>query len=314
MLPAGGGYISGEEISKSLNISRTAVWKYINKLRADGYIIKSVTNRGYALLSAPDIINAEEIQNTLSTTLIGKKIFYTEKTDSTNNEAKRHSGAPNGSVFISEIQTNGRGRRGRTWQSEKGFGIYMSILQKPDIAPYEVSKITLLSGLAVAKALKKTGLDVGIKWPNDIVIGGKKICGILTELSAEADSVGYVVTGIGINVNNASFPTELIKTATSVFLESGKITPRAAIIRSVLEEIEPLYELFLAGSFELILREYKALCVTLLKDIKVITPAGEYFARALDILPSGALLAEAGSEKKIINSGEVSVRGIGGYV
>ena len=224
------GYVSGEEISRSLNISRTAVWKHIKTLREDGYEISSSTNRGYRL-GQSDVISPEEITAALDTGFIGRSVFCLEETDSTNSECKRHSDYPDGTVFTAEIQTGGRGRRGKEWSSPKGVGAWFSVLLKPDMRPEDVSKITLIAGLAVCRAI---GCGAMIKYPNDIVIGSRKVCGILTELSAEIDAVNYIVCGIGINVNTPSFDGELQERATSLFIETGKRHSRARVIAAVL--------------------------------------------------------------------------------
>lgn len=314
ILKNSGDYCSGERISAELNISRAAVWKYIKKLKEDGYEIKSVTNKGYKIISVPDILSGAEIKHGLQTKKIGQNIFYSYEVDSTNNEAKRNNSAPDGSVFIAEMQNGGKGRRGRQWASAAGSGIWMSILLKPDISLESVSKITLVSGMAVCGALRSAGLDAGIKWPNDVVAGGKKLCGILTELSAETDGINYVVTGIGINVNTDDFSAELKEKATSVFLESGKKGNRAEIAKKVLEEFERLYNEFLSGGLEKLIADYKTVCVTLGRQVRVIRPGGEFDAEAVDITSGGELVVEKDGKKITLNSGEVSVRGIYGYV
>lgn len=314
ILKNSGDFLSGEKISEKLGISRTAVWKYIKKLKEEGYDIVAITNRGYILVSSPDILSSSEIKCGLSTEKIGQNIFYSHEVDSTNNEAKRKSNSPDGSVFIAEIQNGGKGRRGRQWISEAGDGIWMSILLKPDISLEDVSKITLAAGMAVVRALKKLGLDAGIKWPNDVVIGGKKVCGILTELAAEMDGINYIVVGIGINVNFQSFPEELKNKATSIFLSTGKKENRAAIARSVLEEFEVVYNKFLLNRLDNLIEDYKNMCVTLGKHVRVIRLDMEFDADAIDVTTDGELVVEKDNEKIILNSGEVSVRGIYGYI
>ena len=216
MLKSAGGYISGEKISETLGITRSAVWKHVNRLKKNGYIIESVKNRGYRLVSSPDIIVEDDIKKSLNTEFVGQNIFFYDETDTTNERAKANSTEPDGSVFIAEVQTHGKGSRGRGWTSPRGTGIWHSILLKPDISPSEVSQITLVAGLAVCRAV---GLGAKIKWPNDIVICGKKICGILTEMSAEIDMVNYIVCGIGVNVNMESFDREIQHRATSMLFE-----------------------------------------------------------------------------------------------
>ncbi len=305
------GYVSGERISRELGISRAAVWKHIKSLRESGYEIESVTNKGYRLVSSPDILTEYTVKNGLNTKFIGQNIFVYPETDSTNNRAKAEYASPDGSLFIAEIQTGGKGRLGRGWEAPAGVGIWMSILLKPDLSPSDVSQITLIAGLAVCRAI---GCGAKIKWPNDIVIGSKKVCGILTEMSAEMERVNYVVCGIGINVNIESFDRELAKKATSLLIESGIKYDRPEIIRRVLTEFELLYSDFLKNGLKNILPEYKRLCVTLNREVQVIYKHETIIAAAVDISEEGSLIVEKDGRKITVNSGEVSVRGIYGYI
>ena len=316
ILKAADGFISGEKISETLHVSRTAVWKGITKLRSEGYNITSVTNRGYLLEQSPDVVTEAELTDGLKTVFIGKSVFFAEETDSTNNLAKQHADMPDGTLFVAEIQTAGKGRLGNAWTSPKGSGIWMSLLLKPDIPPARVPEITLVAGLAVCKGLNRfvEKTPAMIKWPNDIVIGGKKICGILTELSAQIEAVEYVVTGIGINVNIESFEGTLSEKATSVFIETGKTQKRAAIVQAVLLEFETLYTQFLNGGFDAVREEYKQNCVTLGKEVVIIKKQESMQAEAVDIGSYGELIIKKDGKLLPVNSGEVSVRGIYGYV
>lgn len=305
------GYISGEKISGELGISRTAVWKHINKLKSDGYEIESVTNKGYRLVSEPDIINADSIQAGLNTEFIGRSIFFYDETDTTNERAKANSNAPDGSVFIAEIQTAGKGTRGRGWVSSRGDGIYHSILLKPDILPFEAAQITLVAGLAVCRAV---GHGAQIKWPNDIVINGKKLCGILTEMSSEKNMINSIVCGIGVNVNTKSFPKEIAHRATSLYIESGQQLERNALIAKILNEFEFCYKKFLEEGLEPMLDAYKQSCVTIGREVNVIFKNETITGIAADIAEDGSLLVENDSGIVRVSSGEVSVRGIYGYV
>ncbi len=305
------GYISGEKISEQLHISRAAVWKHIKKFKQDGYRIESVTNKGYRFVASPDVITETAIQGGLDTCFIGRNIFMYDETDTTNERAKANSDAPDGSVFIAEVQTHGKGSRGRGWTSPKGSGIWHSILLKPDIPPMEVSRITLVAGLAVCKAI---GLNSAIKWPNDIVINGKKICGILTEMSSEINMINYVVCGIGINVNMESFEDELADKATSMYIESGHKYARSEIISKLLNEFEYYYRKFLDSGLRAILDEYKKHCVTLGRCVNVIFKNKTITGTAVDIDENGSLMVEAADGIISVTSGEVSVRGIYGYV
>lgn len=305
------GYVSGEKISKKLNVSRAAVWKHIKSLRDKGYEIESVTNKGYRLISAPDILTEYTIKNRLNTKFIGQNIFVYSETDSTNNRAKEKHNAPDGSLFIAEVQNHGKGRLGRGWEAPAGVGIWMSLLLKPPLLPNDVAQITLIAGLAVCRAL---GCGAKIKWPNDIVIGSKKVCGILAEMSAEINMVNYVVCGIGINVNIASFEGELSEKATSLRIETGKKHDRSQIVGRVLTEFETLYTDFLENGLKNILPEYKNLCVTLNRDVQVVYKHKTVTARAVDIDECGSLVVEQDGKRIAITSGEVSVRGIYGYI
>ena len=226
-------YISGEEISRRLGVSRTAVWKYINRLRQEGYNIESQTNSGYKLVQSPDTLSSFEIQPLLKTRFIGREILYFDSIDSTNSYAKKmgEENIKDGTVIIADEQTSGRGRLGRQWMSPKGKGIWMTILLKPHIAPSEASKITLAAAYALCTALDKCGLDVRIKWPNDIVVNGKKLCGILTEMSADMDIIKYIVVGIGLNANLDAhdFDSAIAATATSIKIEAGKSISRKTV-------------------------------------------------------------------------------------
>lgn len=311
ILSTADGYVSGENISERLGISRNAVWKHINKLRQDGYEIESVTKRGYKLISVPDVISAELIKDGLDTEFIGQNVVYYDETDSTNNEAKRNSDMPDGTLFISEIQTGGKGRLGRAWVSPKGIGIWMSLLLKPHILPQDVAQITLVAGMATARSV---GCGAKIKWPNDVVIGSKKICGILTEMSAEIERVNYIVPGIGINVNTESFPDELKEKATSLYIESGRKFERYKIVHRFLNEFEILYKKFIKGGIAAITDDYRELCVTIGKEVSVIYPNRTINGRAIDINNNGELIVETDNGIIEVDSGEVSVRGMYGYV
>ncbi len=305
------GYISGERISEQLNISRAAVWKHIKNFKNMGYEIDSVTNKGYRLVSSPDIITENGIKSGLDTEYFGQTLFIYDETDTTNERAKANSSAPQGSTFIAEVQTHGKGSRGRGWVSPRGTGIWHSILLKPDISPLEVSQITLVAGLAVCRAI---GLGAKIKWPNDIVIGSKKVCGILTEMSAEIDMVNYVVCGIGINVNTESFDKEIEHRATSMYIESGQKFRRDELIAKLLNEFEYYYKRFLNGGLRAILDEYKENCITIDRDVSVIFKKETVTGKAVDVDESGSLVVETADGIIRVTSGEVSVRGIYGYV
>jgi BirA family biotin operon repressor/biotin-[acetyl-CoA-carboxylase] ligase len=286
-------YVSGEELSEKLGISRSAIWKNINLLRESGYEIESATNRGYKLVSIPDALTEQEISNGLKTSVIGKTIYAYKTIDSTNIEAKRQAqaGAPHGSIFVTEQQESGKGRLGRTWSSPAGMGIAVTILLRPSVSPLHITNITLLTGLAICNAIRTfTGCDAKIKWPNDIIIGSKKVCGILTEMAAEIDRIEYVVVGSGINVNNTSFPEELSEKATSLFLETNHKINRIGLLQVVLQEFERLLTQYGTRDDTSMLADYKKLCVNLNRKISITRNKKQICGTATDITPTGELL------------------------
>lgn len=313
------GYVSGQELCRRFGVSRTAVWKVINQLKEEGYEIEAVRNRGYVLKGAGDVLSEAELLSCLETEWAGGRTVYFDATDSTNAQAKRlaEAHAPHGTLVVSDRQDGGKGRRGRSWASPSGVGIWMSLILRPKIDPSLASMLTLVAALAVRKGiLEETGLSPLIKWPNDLVLNGKKICGILTEMSTELMEIQYVITGIGINVNQKEFPPEIRDTATSLSLEAGRSFRRSSLIAAILKAFEKDYEAFLkTGDLSLLLEEYNACLVNRGKEVCILDPSGEYRAVAEGIDESGSLLVTLpdGTRREII-SGEVSVRGIYGYV
>ncbi|HIS69382.1 MAG TPA: biotin--[acetyl-CoA-carboxylase] ligase [Candidatus Gallacutalibacter stercoravium] len=313
-LRASDQYLSGEQLSRQFQVTRSAVWKAIQSLREEGYQIESVTNRGYRLLSLPDRLLPVEIQQGLQTQQLGGQIIYCESVNSTNEKAKlvAAEGATHGTVIVAEKQTSGKGRLGRVWSSPASQGIWMSILLKPDILPKDIATITLITGLAVCRAINSIcDCKAQIKWPNDIIIGTRKVCGILTELAAEAERVNYVVAGIGINVNNTSFPAALTKKATSLRMEFGKSFSRVALVQAVLQELEPIYNRFVATLSFQDFDAYKEKCATLGRKVTLVQNQLELHGTAVDLTPTGELIVRLEDGKNItVNSGEVLVQGI----
>ena len=313
------GYVSGQELCRRFGVSRTAVWKVINQLKEEGYEIEAVRNRGYALKGAGDVLSEAELLSCLKTEWAGGRTVYFDATDSTNVQARRlaEAHAPHGTLVVSDRQDGGKGRRGRSWASPSGVGIWMSLILRPEIAPSSASMLTLAAALAVREGIREeTGLSPLIKWPNDLVLNGKKICGILTEMSTELMEIQYVITGIGINVNQREFPSEIRDTATSLSLEAGRCFRRSSLIAAILKAFEKDYTAFLkTGDLSLLLEEYNACLVNRGKEVCILDPSGEYRAVAEGIDESGSLLVTLpdGTRREII-SGEVSVRGIYGYV
>ncbi len=312
-------YVSGQELCGRLGVSRTAVWKVINQLKEDGYEIESVPHRGYRILSSPDCVTAEQVGSMLSTVWAGCRIHYFETTDSTNNEARRlaEHGAPHGTLVLADFQENGKGRRGRTWSTPRGTAVMMSLVIKPELLPDRASMMTLVMGMAVAAAIRELcGIRVSIKWPNDIVADGKKLCGILTEMSCEIDCINYLVIGAGINVNLSEFPGELRQKATSLGLLTGKKVSRAALAALCLKKFEFYYERFMeTQDMSLLQKEYNSLLAGKDGAVRVLEPGHEYDGISRGINERGELLVEMeDGTLRCVYAGEISVRGIYGYV
>lgn len=285
------GYLSGEEISRSMNISRAGIWKYMQELRKDGYEIEAVPHLGYQLVSVPDKLLAHEIQFDLKTKIFGCRVVYHETLSSTMDEAFKlgMEGAPEGTVVCAETQTKGRGRLGREWASPKHKGVYLSIILRPKLPPTELAKLTLLSAVAVAEAVEKvSGVKAHIKWPNDLLVKNKKLAGILTELRAEVDQMKFVVIGIGLNVNNTA--TQLVDGATSLRQEAGKVFSRVEVVQEILRSFERRYAHLDEQGFEDVMGAWKERSHTLGKRVKITDPAGIVEGVALDLDHDGGLL------------------------
>ncbi|KGM96133.1 biotin--acetyl-CoA-carboxylase ligase [Clostridium novyi A str. 4552] len=313
-------FISGEKISERLGITRAAVWKHMKSIKEDGYEIESVSRKGYKLISSPDLLTFEEVNPYLKTNYIGKDIRYYNTIDSSNTKAKElgAAGAKEGTVVISEEQTGGRGRLGRTWVSPKFKGIWMSIILRPDIEPMEASKITQIGAAAVCISINELGLKSAIKWPNDIVLNSKKVCGILTEMSGELNKINYIVMGVGINVNIESddFPGDIKNIATSIKIESGSKVKRKELVGKIFNNFEILYDEFIkSGTIKKSINICKENSALIGKQVKIIKRSDEVFAKAIGLTEDGELIVEYNDGKvdKIV-SGEVSVRGMYGYV
>lgn len=318
-LRSSGGYVSGQELCEKLGVSRTAVWKTVTKLKEEGYEIDSVSNRGYRLRNLPDVMTEAEIGSRLRTKIMGRNCVCFESTDSTNIQAKRlaEQGAPHGTLVCAEMQTEGRGRRGRAWSSPPGEAVYMSLLLRPRVSPEHASMLTLVMGLAAARACNELlGRDaVGLKWPNDLVIDGKKAAGILTEMNTEIDCIHYVVIGTGINVNTRTFPEELSQ-AVSLYQAAGQRLLRAELIALCMEYFEKYYEQFeKTEDLRELKEEYEKLLVNKGNQVCVLEPGREHTGTALGINDRGELLVELpDGQVEEVYAGEVSVRGVYGYV
>jgi len=290
-------YVSGEVLAQKLGISRVAVWKQIQRLKNMRYEITSDQNMGYCLISRPDILLPQEVQRGLFTTYIGKKIFYFPELESTNIIAKkkalhRAEGINEGTLIIAERQSEGKGRLGRKWFSPTG-GIWLSIILYPQLPPFYIPRITLMTAVAVVKAIKMCAqIEPQIKWPNDILINEKKVCGILTEMSAELDIINWVVVGIGINVNidHQKFPEDIQANTISLKEVSGKEVLRVKLAQTFLQEFEKYYDKLKRKEFSSILREWKSYSHTLGKKIRVDMGGRIITGEAIDINEEGALI------------------------
>lgn len=312
------GYVSGQDLCNKFGVSRTAVWKAIKQLKEAGYEIEAVPNKGYHIVSAPDLMNKVELESIRNTTWAGQEIYYYDVTDSTNIRAKElaEEGHPSGTLVVADRQEAGRGRRGRSWDSPSGTGIFMTLLLKPEMNPNHASMLTLVAAMAVARAISKcANTEALIKWPNDIVIGGKKICGILTEMSAQFDFINHIVIGIGINVHNEHFPEEIAETAGSILLQTGKRIRRAELIEQILEQFEHYYAIFMeTEDLSGLVKEYNAILVNMNKSVRVLDPKEPFEGKAMGITKKGELIVDTWESRKMVSSGEVSVRGLYGYV
>lgn len=313
------GFVSGQALCEQLGVSRTAVWKCINTLKKEGYEIESVTRKGYRLLQSPDLLTEESIWEYLPEEVWPGKVICFPSVDSTNEEAKRQAalGAVDGTLFVADHQTAGKGRRGRVWSSPEGRDIFCTMLLRPEIPPESASVMTLVTALAAAAASEKHGGEVcQIKWPNDVILHDRKICGILTEMSLEMDEIAYVAVGVGFNVNREEFPDELVDMASSLYRETGRKIVRSAFLADFLREFTERYQIFLREqSFAPFVKEYEKRLINIGRDVRVIRRGQALVRRAVGINEKGELLVqnEAG-ETECICGGEVSVRGLYGYV
>lgn len=290
-------FVSGEEISRLLGVSRTAVWKQIRKLEAEGFAIEAVPRKGYRLTGRPSRLNAAELQSKLGTTAFGRHLQIREVVTSTQDVLRElaEEGAPEGTLVIAERQDNGRGRMGRSWVSPPGRGVSMSLLLRPDVPLQLAPQLTLLAAVALCRSLgRETGLPIGIKWPNDLLVDGRKISGILLESATEDERLRYVAVGLGIAVNLDAddYPEELLARAVSLKMAAGRAFDRAALIAAVLLEFEQLYAVYKERGFEPIRILWETYSVTLNRTVSLNAGHGffEGVPRGLD--ESGGLRVE----------------------
>ncbi|MDP4146658.1 MAG: biotin--[acetyl-CoA-carboxylase] ligase [Bacillota bacterium] len=313
-------FVSGQNISDKLGVSRAAIWKYINQLKEDGYVIESVSKKGYKLISSPDLLTSEELSSLLNTNYIGKNIIHFDSIDSTNNKAKElaNHGEGEGTVVFAEEQTLGRGRLGRSWVSPKYKGAWMSIILRPQIDPYNISLITQVGAAAVGKAMKDLDIDVCVKWPNDLILNRKKVCGILTEMSGELNQMNHVIIGIGINVNQdlEDFPSDVYNVATSVKIEKGHEISRKILVAKILNYFEEFYSDFITNlDAKNCLRFCKENSILIGKEINITRKDETFIAKAIDLNDRGELVVRYhdGRIENLI-SGEVSLHGFYGLI
>ena len=320
------GYVSGEALSKSFGISRTAIWKYVGELRKEGYIVESSTKKGYRVSSRGEVLNSFELGQDLKTKVLGRNIVYFPELDSTNSYAKKiaSEGCVDGTAVIADRQTSGRGRLGRKWESAAGSGIYMSVVLRPHFLMPGVQIMTIAASVAAVNAIKEvTGIEAGIKWPNDVLLNGRKVCGILTETELEMDRIYFLVIGIGINVNQSDedFPPFLRDTAISLkmYAESGKVRrsmkgpgeygfSRSAIVKRLLFALEQMYDRINKGFTKDILEEWKKYSVTMGKKVRFEMRDAAFVGTAWDITDDGGLVVRCddGIERRVL-SGEVNI-------
>jgi len=297
-----GEWVSGEEIASRLGVSRAAVWKRIEGLRTKGYKIDACTRRGYRLSKNQDLLDAGLIRSGLKTRWLGKDLRCYGEVESTNETARSIARTTqNGTVLVAETQAKGRGRLSRSWASPSG-GVWMTLILKPEIPLAEAHRINMAVSVALAKAIRSLySLEAGIKWPNDLLIGDRKICGILMEVSAEVDRLDYALVGVGINANVdvSGFPSEW--KATSLSRELGRDVSRSELIQRILQEIEEAYGMM--NSRE-IYEEWRSLSLTLGRRVRIISAAGELVSYAAELAEDGALLLKTEKGMRRVLAGD----------
>lgn len=299
---ADGEFVSGQALADHIGCSRTAVWKHIESLRQEGFELEAVRNKGYRITGKPDKVSENELLIGLQTDQLGKQIVFKETVESTQKEAhKIAEESEEGTLIIAEEQTAGRGRMTRAWHSPKGTGIWMSLILKPNLPPVKAPQFTLIAAVAVAEAIQDvTGLTPEIKWPNDLLMNGKKITGILTELQADADRIRSIIIGIGMNVNQQAFPAELEDIATSLAIEKGETISRAKLVQAILKNIEIYYKEYVENGFASIKQKWESFAVSIGRHITARTVNGSIRGKAIGITEEGVLKLQ--DEEGIIHS------------
>jgi BirA family biotin operon repressor/biotin-[acetyl-CoA-carboxylase] ligase len=306
----GGGWVSGEELARAWGVSRAAVAKQVTALRRQGFTVEAGTRRGYRLVAEPDRLLPSLIEPLLPTTRFGRALQCLERAGSTNDEAAAwaRAGAPEGAVVLAEQQERGRGRLGRDWHSPPGENLYLSVVLRPPRPPHELPPLTLAAGVAVWDLCAARGFEPELKWPNDVLLGGKKVAGVLTEMSAEAERVLHVILGVGLNVNGTTFPAPLRARATSLRLAAGPgapPVPRAALLAELLWRLEARYDEFVQGGPAAVIAAFRERWGGAGRPVRVQTGAELVRGVARDVDEAGALLVERGGALVRVLSGEV---------
>ncbi|RJR31348.1 MAG: biotin--[acetyl-CoA-carboxylase] ligase [Desulfobacteraceae bacterium] len=310
---AEGTWVSGDDLARRVALTRSAVWKHVRRLREEGCAIESSPRKGYLLKTKPDRLNPDTVKSALRTSVLGKReIVFFNRTDSTNTAAKSmaHEGAPEGTLILADGQSGGRGRKGRSWYSPMRDGLYASIVLRPSLLLSQAGRIPIFASLAVAETLIALGLSgVAIKWPNDILVRGRKIAGILTEVGAEMDAVDYIVIGVGVNINTRSFPVDLHGSATSFYLETGDILSRDAVLTRYLTLFEHSYKSYRKGITGGLLTRWKNLSGIIGREVVVENAGRTWGGVAEDLDEDGALIVRDSQGERIrVTSGDVRVR------
>jgi len=313
---AGEGHVSGHDLAEELGISRNAVWKHIEALRERGYVIESTHARGYRLAAAPDALTTQAVGDRLATRWLGRRLVCHDVTGSTNDDAcaLARQGADEGTVVLADAQTKGRGRLGRDWVSRPALNLYASIILRPVVAPADAPQLSLVAGVAVAQALEAAGAPAGIKWPNDVLIDGRKVCGVLTEIEAEADMVGFVVVGIGVNLNSErdDFPADLHDKAVSVRMALGRTVERARFAATLFGCFESAYDRWRDGGFAPLRSDWERRSVLIGRPVQVAGAGAQTSGTCIGIDTDGALLLKGEDEQvRRVIAGDVTL--IGGY-
>lgn len=312
-------YVSLDLLCEACELSASAAKTTISQLEASGYDIDYDREKGYKLISYPENISSAELMSRATTNWAGKVVFYRRETTSTNEDAKllAEDGRGQGALIVAENQTAGKGRKGRSWYTDGRNSVAFSLILRPDFDIQKVKMIPMVMSIAIADVLTKlTDLDVKIKWPNDIIIEGKKVCGILTEMGTKDDKIDHVIVGVGINLNQKMMPEDIADKATSLFIEKGERYSRADVIVAIMEFFEYYYDIFVSsGDISDMVAVYEGYLINKDKEVVVHDPAGDYKGTATGINDYGELIIQRDDGKYIrVSSGEVSVRGVYGYV